>query len=113
MDLLAGFDHQIARDRERAMLAAIGSIARGDLHVADVTSERDLRQLAYLASLSRNRVRHGRDNLASFYRDALARLGKPAPIPAVSMDPLKDMLGATYSLDAGKIRSEADLHIGF
>jgi hypothetical protein len=105
------FDLPTARERERVMLIAIGRMARGELRVADVDREKDLRQLAYLASLSRNRVRRGGDALADFYREAMTRLGKPSAAPARSPDPLREMLGASLGLDVGKIRSEADLFI--
>jgi hypothetical protein len=105
------FDLPTARERERAMLIAIGRMARGELRVPDVNQETDLRQLAYLAALSRNRVRRGGDALAAFYREALARLGGASTAPARSPDPLREMLGAALSLDVGKIRSEADLFI--
>lgn len=103
------FDLPTARERERAMLIAISRMARGELRVADVDRETDLRQLAYLAALSRNRVRRGGDALADFYRAAMTRLGNPSAAPTRSPDPLREMLGASLSLDVGKIRSEADL----
>jgi len=42
-----------ARDRERRMLEVIGRIARGEILPAAVDNEADLRQLAYLAAISR------------------------------------------------------------
>lgn len=82
-------------------------------HLASVPHvlHEDLRQLAYLAALSQNRIRRGGDALADFYREAIARLGGPSAPPTRSPDPLREMLGAALSLDAGKIRSEADLFI--
>lgn len=105
------FDLPTARERERAMLNAIGRMARGELRVPDVDRETDLRQLAYLAALSLNRVRRGGDGLADFYRAAMTRLGNPSAAPTRSPDPLREMLGASLSLDVGKIRSEVDLFI--
>lgn len=102
------FDLPTARERERAMPIAIGRMARGELRVPDVDRETDLRQLAYLAALSQNRVRRGGDALAAFSREALARLGGASTAPARSPDPLWEMLRASLSLDIGKVCSDSD-----
>lgn len=109
--LIADLEGLDARGRERLMLVVIGRIARGEVTVADVSDERDLRQMAYLSSLARNRVRHGGDRLTAFFKQAMSRLREmPAP-PMASQDPLQKLLGAIWPLDAGKVRSEADLHV--
>lgn len=112
MTAVMEFEDLPVRVREREMLSMIGKMARGEVLAADVEVDADLRQLAYLASLARNRVRCGGERLSTFYRDAMVRLGAPDMAAGQgSPDPLKSVLGAKYSLDAGKIRAEADLHI--
>ena len=101
-----------ARDRERLMLAAIGEIARGEISASSVPDPDELRQLAYLASLARNRVSRGRDKLTEFLADARLRMpDSDRPDIKDPMDPLQALMGAAFGIDCGKIRSEADLHI--
>lgn len=110
--LVASLEGLKARDRERAMLAAIGRMARGELLAEQVRDEADLRQLAYLASLARNRVRLGGERLTEFMREARARFSDdPRFATTGSGDPLLDLMGARWPLDSGKVRSEADLHV--
>lgn len=100
-----------ARDRERRMLEVIGIIARGEILPAAVDSEADLRQLAYLAAISRNRVLVGEKNLTEFLRAAMAQLsGFDPPKVVAADDPLQARFGARWSIDPGKVRAEGDLH---
>ena len=105
---LEGLD---ARDRERRMLEVIGRIAMGEILPAAVDNEADLRQLAYLAAISRNRVLVGEKNLTEFLRGAMAQLSSFDPPEAVEADdPLQARFGARWSIDPGKVRAEGDLH---
>lgn len=109
---LAALDGLPARDRERMMLSAIGCIARGDLLADDVSDTGDLGQLAYLASLARNRVTTGGEALTRFMRSASSRLAQePAVYVAHPQDPLQTRFGAPFHMDPGKVRSEANLHV--
>jgi len=109
--LVASLEGLGARERERFMLIAIGRMARGEILASEVHDEQDLRQLAYLASLSRNRVRSGGDRLTAFFKDALSRIRELPVATAERDDPLQQMLGARWFMDPGKVRSEADLHV--
>ena len=111
MNLIADLEGLCARDRERRMLDVIGSIARGEIAPAAVDSEADLRQLAYLAAISRNRVLVGEKNLTEFLRAAMAQLsGFDPPKVVAADDPLQARFGARWSIDPGKVRAEGDLH---
>ena len=93
------------------MLEVIGSIARGEIAPAAVDSDADLRQLAYLAAISRDRVLVGEKNLTEFLRGAMAQLSSFDPPEAVEADdPLQARFGARWSVDPGKVRAEGDLH---
>lgn len=93
------------------MLQVIGLMASGQIRLDDVQTERDLRQLAYLAALSRNRVETGRDRLAAFMKAATAKLANlPVPHQTFS-DPLQAAFGAAFSIEPGKVRSEAEVHV--
>lgn len=99
------------RDRDRLMLRYIGMIAAGRITLSDVPKEDDVRQLAYLAALSRNRVETGRDRLKDFLIEATERLsGLPVPTMPFS-DPLQAVYGAVFGLDPAKVRSEAEVHV--
>lgn len=105
-----------ARDRERLMLSLIGQMARGEILLSSVANDGDLRQLAYLAGMARNRVRSGGDRLQTFFNDARKTLGSTPPpkssrSPGDLSDPLQEMLGAAFAIDAGKLRSEVNLHL--
>ena len=111
MNLTSELEGLCARDRERRMLEVIGRIARGEIFLTTVDSEADLRQLAYLAAISRNRVLVGEKNLTEFLRAAMAQLSEfDPPEVAEADDPLQARFGARWSIDPGKVRAEADLH---
>lgn len=111
MNLIADLEGLGARDRQRRMLEVIGSIARGEIAPAAVDNEADLRQLAYLAAISRNRVLVGEKNLTEFLRAAMAKLsGFDPPEVVEADDPLQARFGARWSIDPGKVRAEGDLH---
>lgn len=100
-----------AREREHAMLVLIGQMCRGEIKASAVSDVSDLRQLAYLASLARNRVDRGSKALESFVTEARKRL--PIMLAEVldkPQDPLQAFFGAPFSLDVGKVRSEVHLH---
>ena len=99
------------RERDRLMLQLIGLMACGRLNADDVETERDLRQLAYLAALSRNRVETGSDKLALFMKGAKAKLAA-LPVPEQTFtDPLQELFGAAFSIEPSKVRSEAEVHV--
>lgn len=112
MTFVARLENLTAREREHEMLEAIGAMARGEILPSMIEREDDLRQFAYLAALSRTRVSTGGEVLSAFLKDALARLdGTEVPSDIDVGDPLQELLGARWPLDAGKVRAEADLHI--
>lgn len=101
-----------ARDREHAMLVLIGQMCRGEIKASAVSDGSDLRQLAYLASLARNRVDRGRKALEAFVTEARKRLPiMSSEAPENLQDPLQAFFGALFPLDPGKVRSEVHLHI--
>lgn len=100
-----------ARDREHAMLVLIGQMSRGEIKASSVAEVSDLKQLAYLASLARNRVDGGSKALASFVTEARKLLPiLSAEVLDKPQDPLQAFFGAPFPLDAGKVRSEVHLH---
>lgn len=94
------------------MLELIGMMAREEITPSTVDSEADLRQLAYLAALSRNRVLTGQEGLTRFLRQAMVLLeGAKLPAGLVAEDPLQARFGSRWAMDPGKVRPEAELCI--
>lgn len=112
MNLASSLEGMSARQRERRMLELIGMMAREEIDPSTVESEADLRQLAYLAALSRNRVHKGQEGLTRFLRQAMVLLeGADLPAGLMAEDPLQARFGARWAMDPGKVRSEGELYI--